>query len=440
MGEGVMRKLFVVFLCFGFLVFGVNTMSVKASEVGSSLETSQQVKGLMQGKVTFEGHLPNQSTSAYYSFTLDKRGIFTLGHGEKKASLDISIYNNDTGQLIEKGIIIHNSGEKMNLGLTPGNYYAVVKGYNSTATYSLEFSFLENEYFELEGNNDFETATPIKPNGTYYGSVSHLGGYYDYYMFNLDEKSKVSFMRKREGQSREIILYDKNREQIGKTKFFGNHAVSANVDFDLEAGQYFILIKHSSVGGGSSGKTYTFNISTNKFKDVNIDYWAFEEIMYLNNKGIINGDSTTQKFNPNNDVTRAQAAIMVSKALKLNTSNVKNPGFNDVKTNHPAYKEIAAVVNAGILPKGSTFNPNKPLTRVEMAGILVEAYKLEGQYSGKILDIKDAKTHNYVSALVANNITKLYTDNTFRPNDKITRADFSVFYARVLSEHFREGN
>lgn len=43
--------------------------------------------------------------------------------------------------------------------------------------------------------------------------------------------------------------------------------------------------------------------------------------------------------------------MMVARALNLKTSNVKNPGFKDVETTHPAYKEIAAVVNAGILPK-----------------------------------------------------------------------------------------
>jgi hypothetical protein len=53
---------------------------------------------------------------------------------------------------------------------------------------------------------------------------------------------------------------------------------------------------------------------------VNSAYWAFEEIQYLLNQGIaevLKGNSHC----PNENITRAKAARMLVKALKLNINN-----------------------------------------------------------------------------------------------------------------------
>lgn len=173
-----------------------------------------------------------------------------------------------------------------------------------------------------------------------------------------------------------------------------------------------------------------------KFKDVPNDFWAKSEIEFLSSKGIIKG-FPNGTFQPNQPVKRVQAAIMITRALGLNTSHRPNPGFKDIKNlDKEAYNAIAAVVDEGIFPKGQTFRPHEALSRADMAIALVKAYGLKGTYHKPITDVS-RDLYPYVSALAANGITKIYKDGTFKPKDTVTRAHFSVFFARVLEPSFR---
>jgi|GEM_PF-1875072 len=171
------------------------------------------------------------------------------------------------------------------------------------------------------------------------------------------------------------------------------------------------------------------------FKDVPSTFWAYKEINFLKDFNIINGYSDGT-FRPNNSVTRAQAAIMLKRAFNLDTSSVKDPMFKDVKQDYHAYKEIAAVVEAGFIEKGEYFRPNDYLTRGEMAKILVRAFHLKGTYNKQIKDVS-SELLPYVSALAANGVTQIYEDHTFRPNGTIKRAHFAVFFSRVMNPSFR---
>lgn len=173
-----------------------------------------------------------------------------------------------------------------------------------------------------------------------------------------------------------------------------------------------------------------------QFKDVNSDYWALGEIQYLQNLKVISGYADG-RFLPGRPVTKAQAAMMINRSLKHDTKNVVNPGFTDLPPAHPAYKDVAALVKAGVIPKAATFRPNEELTRGEMAKYLVNGYKLKGTYSGQIKDIP-AELLPAVKALAGNGVTAIFKDGTFKPKDSVTRAQFSAFIARVLEPNYRE--
>lgn len=171
------------------------------------------------------------------------------------------------------------------------------------------------------------------------------------------------------------------------------------------------------------------------FNDVPNNHTYKTEIQYLVNQGLISGYSDGT-FKPNSNLTRAHAAILIARALKLNLSNVTDPRLTDVQTSHPYYREIAAIVNAGIMGGfDGKFNPSGELTRVQMAKILVEAYKLEGTSAKTFTDLPN--THwgfNYVSTLAANNVTSGYPDGTFGISGKVTRQHFSAFLYRILTK------
>lgn len=202
--------------------------------------------------------------------------------------------------------------------------------------------------------------------------------------------------------------------------------------YQVTPGSYLIMIN-----GSGENDEYSFKISSQKFSDVDIMFWAYNEIDYIYSKGIIQGYNGT--FNPQDTITKAQAAVMFARALSLDT-NASNLSFKDVPANHWAYKEIVAATKAGLFPQDSNFKPNDPLTRAEMARVLVKGYNLTGTYNGIIKDVSDSDTLNYVKILSANGITNISADNTFKPKNSVTRAEFAAFFARILNDKYKNYN
>lgn len=172
------------------------------------------------------------------------------------------------------------------------------------------------------------------------------------------------------------------------------------------------------------------------FTDVSSGNVNKDEISYLVERGYING-YTDGSFKPSQALSRTHAAVLLARALKLTTSNVKNPGFSDVPTSHPYYKEIAAVVESGIMDgKGDgTFDPQGKLTRAQMAKILVEAYDLTGTTAKKFKDVNPKQwSYEYIHTLAANGITTGYEDNTYKPGIEVSRVHFSLFLYRSITK------
>jgi hypothetical protein len=173
------------------------------------------------------------------------------------------------------------------------------------------------------------------------------------------------------------------------------------------------------------------------FKDVPSNFWAKKEIDDLINNKIIKGyqDGT---FKPNNHVTNAQVALMLVRALNLNTNNRPDPNLTDVASSYHAYKEIAAVMDEGIFPKEKKFNPNSPITREAMARVLANAFKLQKVSGIYFTDVPTSYwAYQYIVKIAANHITTGYSDGTFKPKNTVTRAQFSAFMARSLNESFK---
>jgi hypothetical protein len=174
------------------------------------------------------------------------------------------------------------------------------------------------------------------------------------------------------------------------------------------------------------------------FKDVPNHFWAKTEIQYLVENNIING-YTDGTFKPNMNLKRVHAAVLLARQLKLPTNGVPNPNFKDIPKNHPYYDVIASVAHYGIITgkqNGTVFDPDGTLTRAQMAVILQRAYQLKGNIIKDFADVpKDYWAYDAISAIAANNITTGYQeDHTFRPENPVTRAQFSAFLYRILTK------
>ncbi|MCM3636563.1 S-layer homology domain-containing protein [Sporosarcina luteola] len=170
------------------------------------------------------------------------------------------------------------------------------------------------------------------------------------------------------------------------------------------------------------------------FTDLNPKAYYFTPVVSLSARGIINGyaDGT---FRPNDSVTRGQAAKIFALALGLDTVNVKNPGFIDVKESDAFYGPIAALVNAGVISgyQDKTFRPNDNLKRSQMAKIITLGFGLERENlsDNRFVDVKTGDSYaGYVQALISNNITTGITPTTFGPNVLVTRGQIASFIFR----------
>ena len=157
------------------------------------------------------------------------------------------------------------------------------------------------------------------------------------------------------------------------------------------------------------------------------------EIHYLVEQDIAKGYSNNL-FKPNDYITKAQVAVMLTRALGLNTIRVQNPNYQDVTTTHKFYKEIAAVQNKGIFDTAHKFHPDAPLTRGEMAIVLSRAFQLKGSDPYYFTDVsKQTPGYKEILTLAHNHIVRGYENGSFKPNDPVTRAHFSAFLARAMT-------
>lgn len=85
------------------------------------------------------------------------------------------------------------------------------------------------------------------------------------------------------------------------------------------------------------------------------------------------------------------------------------------------------------------FNPNGTVTRAQMATMLNRAFNLEAfDFPYYLSDVNPSDWYyNDVMALYGTEITGVYTDGKFYPNDKITRSDATGWIAGVIQRKSR---
>ncbi|WP_191090537.1 S-layer homology domain-containing protein [Niallia endozanthoxylica] len=174
------------------------------------------------------------------------------------------------------------------------------------------------------------------------------------------------------------------------------------------------------------------------FSDLPVSHRFYGEMMYLENNKIITGfpDNT---FRPEAEVTRAEAAIIIGRTLQLNGEQ-RNTMFSDVSAEQIASGYIASAADAGVIkgfPDGS-FRPHHIITREQAAILISRTFNLTEESEIPFTDISPSmESYLHIKRMITENLTQGYPDNTFRPQLKVTRAQFSTFIARALNDDFK---
>ncbi|MDN7226450.1 S-layer homology domain-containing protein [Planococcus sp. N064] len=164
----------------------------------------------------------------------------------------------------------------------------------------------------------------------------------------------------------------------------------------------------------------------------------FEEMTYLQNKGVISGfeDGTLR---PDKTVSRAEAAIMIGKLKGLDGTQ-RDSQFKDVPKSLKASGYIAAAAKAGYVSgyENGTFKPDAPITRGDMAIILSRVFPLGMKAVEDLKDVSpNMRAYEAIGGVIRGNIAAGYPDKTFKPIQATTRAQFSAFVARGLEPKFQ---
>ncbi|MDW0116321.1 S-layer homology domain-containing protein [Sporosarcina thermotolerans] len=174
------------------------------------------------------------------------------------------------------------------------------------------------------------------------------------------------------------------------------------------------------------------------FTDVSATYQFYEHINYLAGQGVIKGKEGN-RFAPDDVVTRAEAAVMIARALDLPTEK-RATIFPDVSSQSFASGAIQSANDEGII-KGYTdgnFKPDETVTRGEMAIFLTRAFKLTEEEPMTFTDVPVSSAgYAYIPKIIAAGVTQGYSETTFAPNNPVTRAQFSAFLARATNENLR---
>lgn len=198
------------------------------------------------------------------------------------------------------------------------------------------------------------------------------------------------------------------------------------------------------INGHLNAKWYDFKnrlvekkITADMLTDIS-GHYAESHIRKLVDYGVVKGYEDLT-FKPDADITRAEFAVMIDKALEdvcgVVLGNTKN--FADT-AGHWANNYICRLATAGVVNGNGdgTFSPDEKITRGHaaiMACNMLLACGIKMREAADFTDTVDADSRNHIKTLRAYGIVNGDGDNTFKPNDNITRGQAAIIIANCLS-------
>lgn len=177
--------------------------------------------------------------------------------------------------------------------------------------------------------------------------------------------------------------------------------------------------------------SYIAKSVVNAQKDI-LGHWAESEIEKAMKLGWVD---TSNSFRPDESITRAEFIKIVNRVFNFTESTHIN--FSDVNKNDWFYNDISIAVSSGYIDgyDDNTFKPNNKISRQEAAKIITT---IKNNYDENIDKIYTYKDYQDISAwalsFVEGAIEASYmgvNEVKFRPKDNITRAESIITFNRI---------
>ena len=222
----------------------------------------------------------------------------------------------------------------------------------------------------------------------------------------------ASFVRGNAGPYADVTVYDANGVRLGGTTAGSTGIFNISLNRELKAGE---TIKVEAKESGKISRSTEVKIAGQEAK-------ATAEV---NSPSYIAGypDGT---FKPGKEVTRAEAVRMFVSLVNNGKELPKNPTTKFKDANNKWYSdEINFAVSKGFISGYSdgTFKPNQGITRAEFAQMIAVFVKDGYPGSSNFKDVKGHWASNAIDQLYGNKTIKGFPDGTFKPDQKLTRAE-----------------
>ena len=178
-------------------------------------------------------------------------------------------------------------------------------------------------------------------------------------------------------------------------------------------------------------RSTTFEIEAfSRFTDVPAGHFFAGEILGLSELNVSLG-CEFGKFCPDENVTRAEVAAMLVRALGLELNRGNDVFVDD--NGHYFEDQIEAIRHQGVTIgcAARKFCPDENVTRAEMAALLVRAYSLPESVANSFVDDDDSGLEAEIEAIVAAGITVGCTATTYCPEALVTRGEVAAFLVRA---------
>jgi hypothetical protein len=194
-------------------------------------------------------------------------------------------------------------------------------------------------------------------------------------------------------------------------------------------------------------KPFVCPTAATPFNDVPASSFAYDDISCIYGLGLTTG-TTASTYSPDNVVTREQMAAFLARLARLlgvAQAGATHP-FIDVATTSFAYDDIALIYTLGVTTgtgDGTTYSPDDPVTREQMAAFLARLYSvLFGSPSSPVLalvvdtpfiDVPAASFARYdIARIYGLDITNGTSPTTYSPANHVTREQMAAFLARLI--------
>lgn len=167
-------------------------------------------------------------------------------------------------------------------------------------------------------------------------------------------------------------------------------------------------------------------------------HWAYEALNSAVQNGILRGEN--QHLYPAQNLTRAEMAAIINRVFGAE-EQADIARFTDVQTSDWFYADLAKAVGMGtFVGDGSLMNPNQVMSRQDVMLVLARALKLDTADTSNLNAYTDcAQIADYAKGAVAAMLKAGYisgfTDQTFRPQDSMTREQMAQILYNIFEKY-----